>query len=174
MVRTGGDVDALGPAVRRAVRSAVPGVPAYRLLPLGELLSGAVSRTTFTLLLLGIAALVAMAIGAMGIYGVIAYLVALRTREIGVRLALGAQPGDVRRMVVRRALDDAAIGVVVGLAGAAVVTRALASLLFDVSPVDPVTLTAAAVVLLATAVAASWLPARRAARLDPAIALRGD
>ena len=174
VVRAGGDEDALGTAVRRAVQASVPGVPAYRMLPLRELVSGAVSRTTFTLLLIGVAALVATAVGATGIYGVIAYLVALRTREIGVRLALGAQPTDVRRMVVRRAVGDAATGVVAGLIGAVVATRALASLLFGVTPTDPVALAGAALVLLATAVAASWLPARRAARLDPAIALRGD
>jgi uncharacterized membrane protein (UPF0136 family) len=168
VVRAGGDADALGTAARAAVRASVPGVPPYRMLPLGELLSAAVSRTTFTLLLIGIAALVATAVGATGIYGVIAYLVALRTREIGVRLALGAQPADVRRMVVGRAVGDAAGGVIAGL------IRALASLLFGVSPTDPLALAGAASVLLVTAVAASWLPARRAARLDPAIALRGD
>ncbi len=174
VVRAPGDVEALGAAIRRAVRGTAPGVPVYRLLPLRELLSAAVARTTFTLLLLGIAAVVAMAIGAMGIYGVIAYLVALRTREIGVRLALGAQPADVRRLVVRRALTDAGVGVAVGLVGALLTTRMLAALLFEVRPTDPATLGTAAVLLLATAVAASWLPARRAARLDPAIALRGD
>ena len=174
VVRAGGDADALGTAARAAVRASVPGVPPYRMLPLGELLSAAVSRTTFTLLLIGIAALVATAVGATGIYGVIAYLVALRTREIGVRLALGAQPADVRRMVVGRAVGDAAGGVIAGLIGAVVATRALASLLFGVSPTDPLALAGAASVLLVTAVAASWLPARRAARLDPAIALRGD
>ncbi len=174
VVRARGDVDALGAPIRRAVRSAVPGVPIYRMLSLHALLGDAVSRTTFTLLLLGVAAAVATAIGAMGIYGVIAYLVALRTREIGVRLALGAHSVDVRRMVVRRALDDAAMGIVLGLAGAVVGTRVLATLLFDVSPIDPLTLAGAAVLLFATAVAASWVPARRAARLDPAIALRGD
>ncbi len=174
VVRAGTDANALGAAVRNAVRTTVPGVPSYRMLPLGELLSDATSRTTFTLLLIGIAALVATAVGAAGIYGVIAYLVALRTREIGVRLALGARPADVRRMVVRRAVGDAASGVIAGLIGAVVTTRALASLLFGVSPTDPVALAGAAAVLLVTAVAASWLPARRAARLDPAIALRGD
>lgn len=174
VVRAADDPSTLASGVRTAVRGAAPSLPVYRLMPLGELLAAAVSRTTFTLLLLGVAALVAMAIGATGIYGVIAYLVALRTREIGVRLALGAQPGDVRRMVVWRALGDAATGVAVGLAGAVAVTRTLSSLLFGVSPTDPAVLAAAAVLLLATATAASWWPARRAAGLDPAIALRGD
>jgi putative ABC transport system permease protein len=174
VVRTAGADDAIGAAIRKAVRGVVPEVPVYRMLPLRDLLSAAVSRTTFTLLLIGIAAVVAVAIGAMGIYGVIAYLVALRTREIGLRLALGAQSSDVRRMVVRRAVADAAIGVGMGLAGAMMSTRALAALLFDVNPVDPVSLGAAAALLLATAVAASWAPARRAARLDPAVALRAE
>jgi ABC-type antimicrobial peptide transport system permease subunit len=133
-----------------------------------------VARTTFTLLLLGVAAAMAMAIGATGLYGVIAYLVALRTREIGVRLALGARPRDVRRMVVRRAVVDAATGVGVGLVGAVLLTRGLGTLLFDVSPTDPVSLAAAALLLLATAAAAGWIPARRAAALDPAITLRGE
>ncbi|HEY5218503.1 MAG TPA: FtsX-like permease family protein, partial [Gemmatimonadaceae bacterium] len=132
------------------------------------------ARTTFTLLLLGVAAVVALLIGAMGIYGVIAYLVALRTREIGVRLALGAQPTDVRRMVVRGAVGDAAAGVALGLIGAALMTRGLATLLFGVSPTDPLALTAASVLLLGTAIAASWVPARRVARLDPAMALRSE
>jgi ABC-type antimicrobial peptide transport system permease subunit len=143
-------------------------------MALDDLLSHAVARTTFTLLLLGVAAAMAMAIGATGIYGVIAYLVALRTREIGVRLALGARPRDVRRMVVRRAVVDAATGVGVGLVGAVLLTRGLGTLLFDVSPTDPVSLAAAALLLLATAAAAGWIPARRAAALDPAITLRGE
>jgi ABC-type antimicrobial peptide transport system permease subunit len=113
-----------------------------------------------------------MIIGAMGIYGVIAYLVSLRTRELGVRLALGARPADVRRLVVRHGLTDAVLGVAAGLVVAAALTRVLATMLYDVSPMDPVTLVAASVVLLVTAVAASWLPARRAAALDPSSALR--
>lgn len=174
VVRTRGDVDALVAPVRAAVRDAAPGLPAYHLQPMTALLANATARTTFTLMLLGIAAVMATAVGAMGIYGVIAYLVALRTREIGVRLALGAAPAEVRRMVVRRAVGDAALGVIAGLAASAVALRALAALLFDVAPTDPATLGAAAAALLLTAVAASWIPARRAAGLDPAVALRGD
>jgi len=164
----------LASGIRTAVRAVAPSLPVYRVISLEDLLAGAVARTTFTLLLLGVAAVVALLIGAMGIYGVIAYLVALRTREIGVRLALGAQPTDVRRMVVRGAVGDAAAGVALGLIGAALMTRGLATLLFGVSPTDPLALTAASVLLLGTAIAASWVPARRVARLDPAMALRSE
>ncbi|MGH7592624.1 MAG: FtsX-like permease family protein, partial [Gemmatimonadales bacterium] len=174
VIRTAGDPSALAPSVRMAVSRLAPGLPLYQLTPLHALLVNAVSRTTFTLLLLGIAAAVAMAIGAMGIYGVIAYLVSLRTREIGVRLALGARPVGVRRLVVRHALTDAVIGVALGIAGAVALARVLAGVLFDVSPTDPVTLGTSAGVLLAVAVAAAWVPARRASRLDPALALRSD
>jgi predicted permease len=174
VVRSDAGLSSTVAAIRRAAASAAPSLPVYRVIALGDLLSSAEARTTFTLLLLGIAALVAMAIGATGIYGVIAYLVALRMREIGVRLALGAQAADVKALVVRRAVVDAVAGVCIGLAGAVLVTRGLGSLLFDVSPTDVVSLGSAAAVLLATAVAAAWLPARRAAALDPAIALRSD
>jgi ABC-type antimicrobial peptide transport system permease subunit len=138
------------------------------------LVTRAEARTTFTLTILGIAALIAMCIGAVGIYGVIAYLVSLRTREIGVRMALGAQPAQVRRMITRHALVDAGIGIVVGLVSATLLTRVLGSVLFGVSPTDPIALGGAAAVLVATAIAASWIPARRAAALQPSIALRAE
>jgi predicted lysophospholipase L1 biosynthesis ABC-type transport system permease subunit len=174
VLRASGAETDLAAAARNAVRATAPGVPMYHMVALRELLSAAVARTTFTVLLLGIAALVALGIGATGIYGVIASLVALRRREIGVRLALGARPAAVRRMVVRHAVVDAAIGVVMGLCGAAALSGVLSRLLFAVSPVDPVTLAAASALLLLAAVAASWLPARRAARLDPVEALRAE
>jgi ABC-type antimicrobial peptide transport system permease subunit len=164
----------LAAAARGAVRSVAPGLPLYRVRPLADLLSESVARTTFILVLLGIAALVATAIGAVGIYGVLAYLVSLRAREMGLRLALGAQPGDVRRLVVGHALTDAGLGIALGLVAALLVTRVLTGLLFGVGAADPLALGSASVVLLATALAASWLPARRAAGLDPAIALREE
>jgi putative ABC transport system permease protein len=174
VARSAGDPTELAAPIRRTVGRLVPALPIYRLMPLDALLADAEARTTFTLLLLAAAAAVALAIGAMGIYGVISYLVSLRTREIGVRLALGAVPGEVRRLVVRHAVGDAALGVIAGLAGAALLTRSLAGVLFTVSPTDPVTLAGAAALLLVVAIAASWFPARRAAALDPAGALRGE
>ena len=174
VVRTSGNAADVSAGVRSAVHSVAPALPVYRLIPLRSLLQDAEARTTFTVLLLSIAAVVALVIGTMGIYGVVAFLVALRTREIGLRLALGAQPVDVRRMVVGRALVDAVIGVVVGVAGAVALTRELSTLLYSVKPTDPISLLSAGALLLLTAVVASWIPARRAARLDPAIALRDD
>jgi predicted permease len=174
VVRTAGNAADVSAGVRSAVHSVAPALPVYRLIPLRLLLEDAEARTTFTVLLLSIAAVVALVIGTMGIYGVVAFLVALRTREIGLRLALGAQPVDVRRMVVGRALVDAVIGVAVGVAGAVALTRELSTLLYSVKPTDPVSLLLAGALLLITAAVASWIPARRAARLDPAIALRDE
>lgn len=174
VVRTSGNAADVSLGVRSAVHSVAPALPVYRLIALVALLQDAEARTTFTVLLLSIAAVVALMIGTMGIYGVVAFLVALRTREIGLRLALGAQPADVRRMVVQRALVDAVIGVAVGVAGAIALTRELSTLLYSVKPTDPVSLLSAGALLLLTAMVASWIPARRAARLDPAVALRDE
>jgi putative ABC transport system permease protein len=174
VVRTSGNAADVSAGVRGAVHSVAPELPVYRLTPLRSLLQDAEARTTFTVLLLSIAAVVALVIGTMGIYGVVAFLVALRTREIGLRLALGAQPSDVRRMVVGRALVDAVIGVAVGVAGAVALTRELSTLLYSVKPTDPISLLSAGALLLLTAMVASWIPARRAARLDPATALRDE
>ena len=174
VVRTSGNAADVSAGVRSAVHSVAPALPVYRLIALHALLQDAEARTTFTVLLLSIAAVVALTIGTMGIYGVVAFLVALRTREIGLRLALGAQPADVRRMVVQRALVDAVLGVAVGVAGAIALTRELSTLLYSMRPTDPVSLLSAGALLLLTAMVASWIPARRAAQLDPAIALRDE
>jgi putative ABC transport system permease protein len=174
VVRSAGTPDLIGIPSEDAVRRADPSIPLYAARPMSDVVSHAEVRTRFTLLMLGIASSIALVLGAVGIYGVIAYLVSLRTKEIAVRLALGARAGEVRGMVVRQALVVAVIGVIVGIAGAVAMTRALASLLFGVSPTDFVTLISSAVALLIVASAASWLPARRAAAVDPALALRGE
>lgn len=174
VARADRDVARLGRQVEDAVRAFDPAVPAYGARPMAEIVSQAAARTTLTLMLLGIASVVALALGSVGIYGVVSYVVSLRTREIAVRMALGARPVDVRRMVSLQAATVAAIGIAVGLAGAVALTRVLSALLFGVSPLDPLSMMGAAAVLALVAAIASWAPARRAAALDPAQALRGD
>ena len=174
VTRSEGNAASVIAAVQRTVRALDPSTPTYGARAMTEVVAQATSRTTFTLLLLGIASAVTLVLGAVGIYGVVSYVVSLRTREVAVRLALGAQPAQVRRMVSRQAMTVAAVGISIGLVGAVGVTRVLSALLYAVSPTDPASLAAAAVLLAAVAAVASWIPARRAALLDPAQALRRD
>lgn len=174
VVRAGGDPTSLASSLRAVVHRLDPGLPTYDEQPMTRVLSSAVARTRFMMLTLGVASLVALVIGAIGLYGVLAYGVTLRRREIGVRIALGATAPEVSRMVARRGIVLAAIGVAIGLAAAMLVTRALHGLLYGVSPTDPLALAGTCAVLLAVAVVASWLPARRAAAVDPMEALRRD
>jgi ABC-type antimicrobial peptide transport system permease subunit len=129
---------------------------------------------TFTMLTLGIAAVMALLLGAIGLYGVLSYAVTLRTREIGVRLALGASPGRVLRSVVINGATITAIGLAIGLAGASGLTRFLGTLLFETTPFDPATIAAMAGSLLAVALIASYLPARRAATVSPTESMKTD
>jgi predicted permease len=173
-IRTGGDPMAVFSAVRREIRYMDRNLPLVNVRTLSGVVEGAMARTTFTLIMIGAAAGVALLLGAIGIYGVISYMVSLRTREIGVRMALGAQSDQVRRMVVRQGLTLALAGVGIGLAGALALTRLISSLLYGIAPHDPVTLVGVTVTLLGVAAVASWLPAMRAARIDPIEALRAD
>ena len=173
-IRTSGDPMAVFPAVQREIWAIDRSLPLVNVRPLSKVVSAAMARTTFTMMMIGAAAAVALLLGAIGIYGVISYMVSLRTREIGVRMALGAQSGQVRRMVVRQGLVLAAVGVAIGLAGALALSRLIGSLLYGISPNDPVTLGAVTLGLLAVATVASWLPAMRAARIDPIEALRAE
>jgi ABC-type antimicrobial peptide transport system permease subunit len=149
-------------------------LPLAAVRSMEEIAGASMARTSFTLVMLAIAGGMALLLGVVGIYGVIAYAVSQRRREIGIRLALGAQPGSLRGMFVRHALVLAMIGATIGLGAAVGLTRLMASLLYDVSPLDPVTYVAVAVVLMGAAVVASYLPARRAARVDPVEALRAE
>ena len=172
VVRGSASPAALAPPVTRALRALAPTIPLYAARPMADVVAQARARTSFLLLLMGITSGVALALGAVGLFGLIAYVVSLRGREIAIRLALGARPADVSRMVERQAVLVAGVGILAGLAGAIVTTRALASLLFGVAPGDPRTLAAAALTLAVVAAAASRLAARRAARVDPVRALR--
>jgi putative ABC transport system permease protein len=174
VIRTVGEPRGLSAVAQRAIHALDASLPTYRVSTMDEVARRSMARTSFTMILLGTAAGLAVVLGVIGIYGVVAYTVSLRTREIGVRIALGARPADVSRLVARQGLVLALGGVAVGLIGAALLTRFLQALLYGVSPTDPLTLGGAAGVLLVSAVGASWLPARRAATVHPMDALRAE
>ena len=142
--------------------------------PLATVVSESVAQRRFSMLLLALFAGVALFLAAVGLYGVVSYTVSQRTREIGLRLAIGASPGDVLKMVVGGGMKLAAVGVVIGLAGALALTSLIAKLLFDVTPFDPASYGATALLLLAVAALACYVPARRAMRVDPIVALQQE
>ncbi|MBX3131912.1 MAG: ABC transporter permease [Gemmatimonadaceae bacterium] len=168
----GDDPYALLPAIREELRTLDPQVPIVSPRPMGAVVAGSMARTSFVLTMLGVAAGVALLLSAVGIYGVIAYLVTQRRTEIGIRLALGATVAEVVWLVVRQSATIAVLGVGLGLAAALGGSRVLASLLYEVQPADPVVLAIGTLLVLAVVVLASWVPAQRAARVDPAEALR--
>jgi predicted permease len=174
VMRTAGDPLGLAGAAQRAIQALDPALPVYDLRAMTEVVSRVTARTSFVLVVLGVGAAITLVLGAVGLYGVIAYMAGLRRREIGVRIALGAPAGDVSRMIVREGMTLAAAGVGVGLITFAALARFLRALLFEVSPADPLTLTVVTVGLLGITGLASWIPARRAGRTDPLEALRRD
>jgi ABC-type antimicrobial peptide transport system permease subunit len=165
---------ALAPAVARAVAAVDATVPLARVRSMQEIASGRLAPKRLTAGLTAVFAGLALALAAVGIYGVLSFAVAQRTHEIGVRMALGAPRAVVLRMVVGQATLLAAGGVLIGIAGALALTRVLASLLYGVSPTDPLAFAGVSASLLAVAALAAWIPARRAARVDPVIALRNE
>jgi putative ABC transport system permease protein len=165
---------ALANELREAVRAVSPDLPLAQLRTVGQLYDRSLSRTSFTLAMLAVAGAMALLLGVAGIYGVVAYAVSQRRREIGIRVALGAQPPQVRALFVRRGLIVAATGGVLGLAGAAAFTRALQSLLFGVEPFDPLTFAMMPLVLAITAAVATYLPAQRALSVDPVETMRAE
>jgi predicted permease len=160
--------------IQRAVWAVNGNLPLASVRTLDTIRARSMAQTSFALVMLGIAAAVALLLGVVGIYGVIAYIATQRTKEIGIRMALGAAARDVSGLFLRQGIALAAIGITIGLLGAAWLTRAMSSLLFNVSPLDPITYVAVAVALAGTAALASYIPARRAARVDPADALRWE
>lgn len=173
-VRAKGDPAALTADVRRAVAAVDPNQPVSRIETMASIVRTAVAPTRVYVWLLSVFGVLALALALLGIYGVVAYAVTQRTREIGIRMALGARPRRVLALVLRQALGMVAAGLALGLAGAAALTRLLAGALYQVRPTDPATFIAVGVVVLAVGTAAAWLPARRAAGLHPSTALRHE
>jgi predicted permease len=174
VVRTTGEPQALARPVRDAIWSIDPNLPLSQVRTMEEVAERSMVQTTFTMFLLVTAALVALVLGSVGIYAVISYVVSQRTREIGVRMALGAGRNDISRMVLKEGLGLALTGIVVGLIGAFAVTRLMKALLFEVSPADPLTFAAVPALLATIALFASWVPAQRAASVAPLEAIRSE
>jgi putative ABC transport system permease protein len=158
--------------LQQAVWSVNPNMPLANAQTLDEIRAASMARTSFALMMLAIAASVALLLGVVGIYGVVAYVAAQRTREIGIRVALGAQTSDVSRLFLGHGLRLAVVGIVIGVGAALALTRLMSSLLFGVSPADPVTYLVVSAAIAAVALIATYVPARRAARVDPIAALR--
>jgi putative ABC transport system permease protein len=157
---------------KKAIWAVNSNQPVFLVRTLKDVYDRSMARTSFTLVMLGIASGMALVLSVVGIYGVIAYAVSQRTREIGIRMALGAQPMGLKRMFVRHGLLLAGVGAALGMTAAVGVTRLMSSLLFRITAVDPTTYAAVSVVLITAAAVASYVPARRATRVDPGEALR--
>ena len=172
LVRTSGDPMQFAATARQVVRDLDGSLPAFAIAPLTSAVSDSVARRRFSMLLLGVFALMALFLAAVGLYGVVAYTVTQQTQEIGLRMAIGAQPGDVLRLVLSGGMRLAVFGIAVGIAAALLLARLVASMLFGVTPFDPASYALTATVLLAVAALACYVPARRAMSVDPLVALR--
>jgi putative ABC transport system permease protein len=172
VVRTDSEPGAIVPAIKNAIGAVDKDQPVFNVKTMDEIVSGVVSAQRLAFILLGTFAFLALALAAVGIYGVTSYSVSQRTHEIGVRMALGARQSDVLSLVVGHGLRLGLIGVGLGVAGALVLTRFLASMLYGIRPTDPLTYLAVSLLLAAVAALASYIPARRATKVDPMEALR--
>jgi len=172
IVQSGGEPTALASSVRKVVRGLDPDLPLYRVRAVDEIVDQSLSRRRFSMLLLTVFAGFALALASVGIYGVLAYLVSQGSREIGIRVALGATRGRILGLILRQGFVLAVSGVAVGLAGAFALTRFMRSLLFGIAPTDWLTFAATPALLVLVALGASYIPARRAARVDPIVTLR--
>jgi putative ABC transport system permease protein len=174
IVRSTGDPSKLAAAARARISAIDKEQPVTNVRTMEQHLGNALSQNRLTMLLLNVFSMAALLVATVGLYGLIAYSMAQRTQELGIRLALGAKPGDMVRLVMRQSLLAAVFGVLVGLGGSFALTRVMKSLLYDVSATDPGIFTLSAVLFLTVAVVASYIPARRAARLDPSDTLRHE
>jgi len=172
LVKASGDLSIGAAAIRDAVLAADPNVPLYDMKSMETLLADSLAPRRFAMRLLGFFAAAALFLAALGLYGVLTCAVTQRTREIGIRIALGAERGAVMRLVVGQAMRLAGAGVAIGIISAMLFGRVIESQLFEVRPFDPLTIVMTVCALLAAALLASWLPARRAMRADPAVTLR--
>ena len=172
--RVAGDPHLFAAPLRKLVSQIDPQQPVYLVQTGEEIVAGSISDRRLNLILLGIFAAVALLLATVGIYGVMSYSVEQRTKEIGIRMALGAEAGSVLRLIVGHGARLAALGIVAGVAGALALSRVMATLLYGVSATDPVVYVALGALLALVALAASWVPARRAVRVDPAVALRAE
>jgi predicted permease len=172
--KTARDPASLGAEVRRAVHDVAPQLPVYDMRTMTERTAAATAQARFRAVLFALFAITALALAAVGIYGVMSLAVTARTREMGIRIALGAERARVQRLVIGEGIGLVTVGAVIGLAGALAATRVLRTFLFDLTSSDPVTYVAIVVVLGGAAILASWIPARRASRVDPVVALRAE
>jgi len=173
-LRTQGDPLQLAAALRKLVQEVDPLQPIYSVQSMEQVVADSVQDRRLNLLLLGIFAAVALLLAGVGIYGVMSYSVEQRTREIGIRMALGAERWAVLRLVIGRCARLSALGIGIGVASAFALSRVMSSLLYGISATDPLTYAALAAALALVSLAASWVPARRAVRVDPAVALRAE
>jgi putative ABC transport system permease protein len=174
VVRSAGDPAALAGAARATVRDLDRRQPIAGVRTLERVVADSVARRRFVLLLLGMFAALALTLAVVGVYGVIYHSVVQRTRELGLRIALGARPEQVLRLLIAEAGTLVALGLAIGLAAAIALTRAMSSLLYGVGPADPATYAGVALLLTLAAMISAWIPGRRAARLDPMAALRSE
>jgi putative ABC transport system permease protein len=174
VIRTAGDPLLSVATVERTIHAVEKDLPVYSIRSMDQLLGSSLATRRLTLVLLAGFAALALLLAAVGIYGVISYSVRQRTHELGIRMALGAQAGDVLKLILVQGLKLAFIGVAIGLTAALSLTRWMKSLLFEVRPTDPMTFVVIALLLIAVALLACWVPARRATKVDPVIALRND
>ena len=171
-VRTSLSATSLEPLIRREIQAVDPDLPIFNVRTMNEVIDGSLASRRFSAELVGVFAAVALLLASVGVYGLLAYMVGQRTHEIGVRMALGATPSTIGKMIVGRGADLAGIGVVVGLLLSAIMAPLLSSLLYGVRPLDPEVFIAVPLILMAVVLLATYLPAQRAARVNPIVALR--